>query len=71
MPMTRYIEEYKDGKLVNRIPFEVSDQQLADEAEKATCEEYLKLSPPVITQPQIWYLLRTFAKKLGYTIIHT
>ena len=33
MPETRYIEEYENGILVNQIPYEVSDEELADEAE--------------------------------------
>ena len=31
MPETRYVEEYKDGVLVNKIPYEVSDEQLYQE----------------------------------------
>jgi predicted house-cleaning noncanonical NTP pyrophosphatase (MazG superfamily) len=34
MPETRYIEEYKDGKLLKQIPYEVSDEELAEEQEK-------------------------------------
>ena len=34
MPETRYIEEYKNGVVVNTIPYTVSDEQLADEAEE-------------------------------------
>ena len=35
MPETRYIEEYDNqGNMINRIPYEVSDEQLADEAEE-------------------------------------
>ena len=33
MPETRYIEEYKDGVVINKIPYTVSDEQLADETE--------------------------------------
>lgn len=68
MPETRYTEEYKDGKLVDRIPFEVSDEELAEEAETVTCEEYLHHSAAVITQPEMWFLLRAFAKRLGYKV---
>ena len=68
MPETRYIREFKDGVEVNRIPYEVSDEELAEEAEQATCEEYLKHSSNVMTQPEMWYLLRAFAKKLGYKV---
>lgn len=68
MPETRYNEIYKDGVLISQEPYEVSDEQLAEETEQTTCEEYLKHSSDVITQPEIWYLLRVFGKKLGYTI---
>jgi len=35
MPETRFIEEYDNqGNVINRIPYEVSDEQLADEAEE-------------------------------------
>lgn len=30
-------------------------------------EEILSLSPPVITMPEMWELLRIFGKHLGYT----
>ena len=36
MPETRYSEQYQDGKLVARIPYEVSDEQLAEEKEQDT-----------------------------------
>ena len=31
MPETRYIETYEDGVLVSKMPYEVSDAQLAEE----------------------------------------
>lgn len=31
MPETRYTKEYKDGILVNAIPYEVTDEELAQE----------------------------------------
>ena len=35
MPETRFIEEYDNqGNMINKIPYEVSDEQLADEAEE-------------------------------------
>lgn len=68
MPETRYNEIYKDGVLITKEPYEVSDEELAEEAEQATCEEYLGHSPDVITPPEIWFLLRCLAKKLGYKV---
>ena len=35
MPETRFIEEYDNqGNMINKIPYEVSDEQLTDEAEE-------------------------------------
>ena len=34
MPETRYTKEFKDGQLVNSIPYEVSDEELAEEQGK-------------------------------------
>ena len=35
MPETRYIKEFKDGQLVNSIPYVVSDEELTQEQEAA------------------------------------
>jgi len=48
--------------------YEVSDEQLAEEAEQATCEEYLGQSPPLMTFVEVCFLLRAFGKKLGYEV---
>lgn len=68
MPETRYSEIYEQGtgQVIDYEPYEVSDEELAQELEDAACQEYLATSPDVITMPQMWYLLRAFAKKLGY-----
>lgn len=80
MPETRYREvvTYPEGlsaeerilsnAIITQEPYEISDEQLAEEAEQATCEEYLSHSPPLMTQPEVCYLLRAFAKKLGYKV---
>lgn len=40
MPETRYIEEYDNqGNIINRIPYEVSDAELAIEAVEAETSE--------------------------------
>jgi len=39
MPETRYIDEYDNGVLVNQIPYEVTDEQLAHEAESASLKQ--------------------------------
>lgn len=64
MSETRHIIEYLDNVEVNRIPYEVSNEQLQDEADRATAETYLATSPNVITQPEMWWLLRYFARQL-------
>lgn len=35
MPETRYIEEFKNGELVRRVPYEVSDTELTEELDRA------------------------------------
>lgn len=68
MPETRYIEVYKEGtgQAIGYESYEVSDEELAQEIEDDICRQYLQQSPDVITMPEIWFLLRAFAKKLGY-----
>jgi len=39
MPETRYIEEYKDGKLVRKVPYQVSDETLEEEAREQKIAE--------------------------------
>lgn len=46
----------------------VSDEELAEDVEQATCEEYLATSPPLMTQVEVCFLLRAFGKKLGYKV---
>lgn len=53
---------------ITYIPYEVSDEELAQEEEERQCEEYLGHSPGSIPQHEIWYLLRAFGKRLGYKV---
>ena len=39
MPETRFIEEYKDGKLVRKVPYQVSDDELEEEAREQKIAE--------------------------------
>ncbi len=39
MPQTRYIEEYKDGQLIDKIAYEVSDEQLVKEQKSDRLQE--------------------------------
>lgn len=50
MPETRYAEVYKDGKLLNKEPYQVSDEQLArEEAEQVIGELSAKADSEVTT----------------------
>lgn len=69
MPETRFMRHFdKEGNELEPIPYEVSDEEVADEADRATCEKYLAKSSEVIKQPEIWWLLRYFGKRLGFEI---
>ena len=39
MPEIHYIKEYKDSKLINKIPYEVSDEQIINEQKQSRLEE--------------------------------
>ena len=61
MPETRYIyEEDGKGNVVNTIAYEVSDEQLADEAE----EKALAKADKLIDQIDSLAKARTFLKRL-------
>lgn len=69
LPGQRGTRVYTDGVFQGyEDVYEVSDEELAQEEEDRLCKEYLSHSPDVITPPEIWYLLRCFAKKLGYEV---
>jgi len=65
MPETRYIEEYKDGKLVNRIPYEVSDEELQVEADEARLKEILDMAHSAIPIPVLAEGFNLLCKRLG------
>ncbi len=45
MPETRYIEEFdSQGNVINRIPYEVSDEQLLLERLEKECNEFHKIA---------------------------
>lgn len=66
MPETRYIEEYKDGKL-NRIPYEVSDDELQEEADEARLEAIAKLPSSALSVPALAEGFKLLCKQLGVT----
>ena len=60
MPETRYIEEYKDGKLLRRIPYTVSDEEIAEEQERDAMDKAEDMINAISTLADA----RTFLKKL-------
>jgi len=59
MPETRYIEEYENGELINRIPYEVSDEELYQEQ---LAEEFNAVHEQAILALKNWGSL-TLAQK--------
>lgn len=59
MPGTRYVDEFTDGVLVNRVPYEVSDEELYQEA---LAQEFNDVHEVAIQALQNWGSL-TMAQK--------
>lgn len=69
MPETRYVEVSDgQGNVVDLEPYEVSDEELQEEADLATAQGYLASSPDVISQPEMWFLIRYLARRIGITL---
>lgn len=64
MPETRYSEVYKDGMLIERIPYEVSDEQLADEAEAAALAKANTLIDSIDTLAKAKVFLKRLCARL-------
>jgi len=64
MPETRYIEEYKNGKLVNRIPYEISNEELQEEADEARLKAIAKLPPEALPVPVLAEGFKLLCKRL-------
>ena len=62
MPETRYIEEYKDGKLINKIPYQVSNEELERERAEQTVVELSSLPDAELTTAQLRKLVKALAK---------
>ena len=65
MPETRYIEEYTypDGLTpAEKIPYEVSDEQLAQEEAEKTIAELSALADDDLKVPQIGKFLKALAR---------
>ena len=62
MPETRYVKEFKDGVLVNQVPYEVSDEQLADEKARRDIDELMNLADSDITVPKVGKYMKALAR---------
>ncbi|GAJ05102.1 unnamed protein product [marine sediment metagenome] len=67
MPETRYIEEFKDGKLVKRIPYEVFDEELHEEADQARLKEISNMPPAALSVPVLAEGFKLLCKILAIT----
>ncbi|MCK4698042.1 MAG: hypothetical protein KAT53_07050 [Dehalococcoidia bacterium] len=66
MPETRYIEVYRDGKLINKEPYEVSDEELEREARQVKIKEFL--DKPVRTNAENTRLIDLLAAHQGFSL---
>jgi len=64
MPETRYIEEYDNqGNIINKIPYEVSDEELEREQTERDIDELFSLADEDIKPPQIGRFLKAIARR--------
>jgi hypothetical protein len=66
MSETRYIEVYRDGKLINKEPYEVSDEELEREARQAKIKELL--DKPVRANAENTRLIDLLAAHQGFSL---
>ena len=64
MPETRYTEIYKNGKLVDKEPYQVSDEQLADEAEAREIQQIKDTLEQTWTTAQAAAILKKLIRRL-------
>jgi len=63
MPETRYIEEYDNqGNIINRIPYEVSDEEVEREKAEETISELSALADDDLKPPQVGRFLKALAR---------
>ena len=64
MPTTRYVEEYEQGtgKIINKIPYEVSDEELEREDAEKIIAELSALGDGDLKAPQVGQFLKALAK---------
>ncbi len=62
MPETRYVEVFKDGKLIDKEPYEVSDEELERETAEKTIAELSALADGDLKVPQVGKFLKALAR---------
>lgn len=63
MPETRYIEEYgNQGNVINRIPYEVSDEELLREGVEKEVAELSALPDAELTTAKLKKLVKALAR---------
>lgn len=68
MPETRYEMVYNlAGELIEKRPYEVSDEQLAEEADSKRLKEIVAMGHSVIPLPLLAEGFALLCKKLGYS----
>jgi len=63
---TRYIDVFKDGKLMKQEPYEVSDAEMEEEARGAKIKELV--DKPVRTNAENTRLIDLLAAKQGFSL---
>jgi len=64
MAETRYVDVFKDGKLIAQEPYEVSDEELAEEAEAGEIEQIKDTLDSITTAAQAITVLKKLVKRL-------
>ena len=63
MPEIRYIEEYDNkGNIINKTPYEVSDEELGREQAEETISELSALADEDLKPPQVGRFLKALAR---------
>jgi len=63
MPETRYIEDYDSkGNIINKIPYEVSDEEVEKEQAEKDLAGLFSLADDQITVPKIAKFLKALAR---------
>lgn len=65
MPETRYIEVYKNGKLIKREPYTVSDEELQEEVDQARLRVLADMPPKALKGHLLAEGFKLLCKSLG------